>query len=61
MRIDIGWLLFAGIVMVGLTAKHFTANSNNFYDKRNWACAEYEANQRTNVPECVRLERAVNK
>jgi len=61
MRIDIGWLLFAGIVMVGLAAKHFTANSNNFYDKRNWACAEYDVDVEKNEQICVRLERTMNK
>jgi len=60
MKIDIGWILFGLVVFIAASIP-MALKEGAYYDKRNWACAEYEANQRTNVPECVRLERAVNK
>ena len=61
MRIDIGWLLFIVILATGAWASMLTKNSNNFYDKRNWACAEYGVDMERNEKICVSLERTVNK
>lgn len=60
MRIDIGWLLFAVVMLAGMLALS-DSKSSSVYDKRNWACAEYDVDVEKNEQICVRLERTINK
>ena len=55
------WLYIVYLTVIGVAVAVYVADTKapGTYDKRNWACAEYDVEDGEQV--CIRMERTVNR
>jgi hypothetical protein len=57
------WLYIVYLTVIGVAVAVYASDNKapGTYDKRNWACAEYDVDVDADEQVCIRMERTVNR